>query len=79
MSDPIVPGTYLVGEDGSLALIKRPCGSPWGVGVYVYDGEEIYGYGCVDNPHDFTPDEECCTAEEISAWKQACADWDASR
>ena len=26
--------------------------------------ESVYGFPCVENPHDFTPDSESCTAEE---------------
>lgn len=37
----------------------------------------VYGFPCVENPNDFTPDEEVCTPVEIAAHKQACADWDA--
>lgn len=39
--------------------------------------EAIYGFPCVENPHDFTPDSECCTAEEIAFWEQAKRRWDA--
>lgn len=53
------------------------CGSPWGIGVYTIEGESIYGYPPRDmNPHDFDPDPECCLADEIAAWKAACAAWD---
>ena len=39
--------------------------------------EGIYGFPCVENPHDFTPDEECCTPEEIAFWEDAKKRWDA--
>ena len=35
----------------------------------------VYGYPCVTNPHDFTPDGECCSPEEIAAHKRACKLW----
>lgn len=46
--------------------------------------EDIPGCDCVDgwlngygffiggDPRDFTPDDECCTKEEIDAWREAC-------
>jgi len=36
-----------------------------------------YGFPCVENPHDFSPDEECCTPEEIAFWEDAKKRWDA--
>jgi hypothetical protein len=39
--------------------------------------EGMYGFPCVENPHDFTPDEECCTPEEISFWEASKKRWDA--
>lgn len=35
-----------------------------------------YGFPCVENPHDFTPDEESCTPEEIAFWEDAKKRWD---
>ena len=35
----------------------------------------VYGYPCVTNPNDFTPDGECCSPEEIEAHKVACANY----
>ena len=35
-----------------------------------------YGYSATEDPHDFTPDPECCTAEEIARHKAACDAWD---
>ena len=35
----------------------------------------VYGYPCVTNPNDFTPDGECCSPEEIAAHKLACEMW----
>lgn len=39
--------------------------------------EPIYGFPCVENPHDFTPDEEACTEKEIAFWEEAKERWDA--
>ena len=39
--------------------------------------EAIYGLPCVENPHDFSPDEESCTPEEIAFWEDAKKRWDA--
>ena len=38
-----------------------------------------YGFAKPDNPHNFSPDFECCSAEEIFAHSQACEDFDAGR
>lgn len=38
--------------------------------------ETVYGFPCVENPHDFTPDPECCTPEEIAFWEEAKKRWD---
>lgn len=35
----------------------------------------VYGYPCVDDPHDFDPDVECCSPAEIEAWRRACANY----
>jgi predicted nucleic acid binding AN1-type Zn finger protein len=35
----------------------------------------VYGYPCVINPNDFTPDPECSSPVEIDAHKTACANW----
>lgn len=58
------------------------CGIGWGIGSYKYlneKGEEEWGYGFArpKNPHDYSPDYECCEESEIAAWKAACAEWDA--
>lgn len=37
----------------------------------------VYGFPCVTNPNDFTPDGEACTAAEIEAHAEACRQWDA--
>jgi hypothetical protein len=37
----------------------------------------VYGFPCVENPHDFSPDRESCTPEEIAFWEDACKRWDA--
>ncbi len=39
--------------------------------------DTVYGFPCVENPHDFTPDPESCTPEEIAFWKDAKKRWDA--
>lgn len=39
--------------------------------------EAVYGFPCVENPHDFTPDTEACTKEEIAFWEDAKKRWDA--
>lgn len=39
--------------------------------------EPIYGFPCVEDPHDFTPDSESCTPEEIAFWENAKKRWDA--
>jgi len=36
-----------------------------------------YGFPCVENPHDFEPDEESCTPEEIAFHAEAKKRWDA--
>lgn len=56
------------------------CGSSWGIGVYTIReaGQEmlIYGFPPKDmDPHDFSPDWECCTANELEAWKHAKEHW----
>ena len=55
------------------------CGSPWGIGVYVYDeetGESLYGFPPDGmNPELFTPDPECCSPQEIAAWEEALELW----
>lgn len=38
--------------------------------------EPHYGYPVVENPHDFDPDPECCTPQEIAIHKVACEAWD---
>ena len=35
----------------------------------------LYGTFMGGDPRDFTPDEELCTPEEISAWETACEEW----
>lgn len=41
--------------------------------------EPIYGFPCVENPHDFTPHEESCTPQEIAFWQDAKTRWDAGQ
>lgn len=38
-----------------------------------------YGFARPDNPHNFSPDFECCSPEEIAAHSKACEDYDAGR
>lgn len=33
----------------------------------------VYGYPCVEDPHNFTPDAECCSPAELDAHRLACA------
>ncbi len=35
----------------------------------------MYGYFNGGDPRDFSPDEECCTPEELAAHKAACEAW----
>jgi hypothetical protein len=35
----------------------------------------VYGYPCVEDPHNFDPDPECCSPAEIEAWRRACANY----
>ena len=35
-----------------------------------------YGFARPDNPHDFSPDHECCNEDEIAAHKAACEAYD---
>jgi hypothetical protein len=39
--------------------------------------EGLYGFPCVENPHDFEPDLECCTEAEIAFHAEAKKRWDA--
>lgn len=39
--------------------------------------ESVYGFPCVENPHDFWPDKESCTEAEIAFWEDAKKRWDA--
>jgi hypothetical protein len=38
--------------------------------------EPVYGFPCVENPHDFEPDPDSCTAKEIACWEEAKRRWD---
>lgn len=40
-----------------------------------YEWEYVYGYPCVENPHNFTPDMESCTPKEIRFWRNAKRKW----
>ena len=35
----------------------------------------VYGFPCVSNPNDFSPDVECSSPAEIAAHKEACRTW----
>jgi hypothetical protein len=39
--------------------------------------DQVYGFPCVENSHDFRPDEGSCTPEEIAFWEDAKKRWDA--
>ena len=62
-------------RDDNGQLIAIACTTPWGIGTVIYHFEEgdeiIYGFphsNC--DPHDFFPDIECCSPEEIAAWEE---------
>jgi hypothetical protein len=44
--------------------------------VEAHSEEGGYGFARPSNPHDFSPDQECCTPEEISNHKAACEAFD---
>lgn len=44
---------------------------------FEYEDDISYGPFPGGDPRNFTPDEECCTPEEIGAWIVACVEWDA--
>lgn len=35
----------------------------------------VYGFPCVEDPHDFIPDGECCSPAEVEAHRLACANY----
>ena len=35
----------------------------------------VYGYPCVEDPNDFSPDAECSSPQEIEAHRTACANY----
>jgi hypothetical protein len=37
--------------------------------------QSVYGFPCVENPNDFSPDSECCSPAEIETHRVACANW----
>ena len=37
--------------------------------------QPVYGYPHVENPHDFIPDGECCSPQELEAHRLACANY----
>lgn len=62
------------------------CGSSWGMGVTTFPNEpsdsefsEIYGFGMGGDPHDFEPDYDSNTKDEIAAWEKAKAECDCGR
>lgn len=61
------------------------CQSPWGIGGYrAWDedaGEWVWLYGLYrpENPHDFSPDYENCSAAEINQWMRDLEAWDKPR
>jgi len=70
----------MIEVQGEEKPIIHICGSPWGIGGYMYideNGKKQSGYGYYkpQNPNDFYPDYECCTKEEIAAHKAACEEW----
>lgn len=71
--DKFMSCTQLKNEEGQT--IGFACGSSWGIGVYETGIEEvgsIYGFPPRDlDPHDFCPDYECCSDEEIADWEKA--------
>lgn len=72
------PGIYAREADGSLTLLKPQCEHPWGIGSYSVPewgeyGASIYGHPFGVDPHDFFPDDECCTADELAAHAAAKA------
>ena len=58
--------------------IAIACGSSWGMGAYIWEGEyegeggTVYGFLPTDyDPHDVSPDFDCNTEKEIAAWQEA--------
>jgi hypothetical protein len=45
--------------------------------VFEYLDDCVYGFPCVENPHDFSPDRESCSEAEIAFWEDAKKRWDA--
>lgn len=39
--------------------------------------EAVYGFPCVENPYDFTPDPELPSLQEIEFWEESKKRWDA--
>lgn len=70
-------------EDKPVFIVA--CGHSWGIGTYRVPeefrqefGEFGYGIGVrPENPHDFWPDVEACSQEELAAHAEACRAWDA--
>ena len=64
-----------VERDETGKVVKIVCSSPWGVGMANSEWRVTYGFPVSPNPNDFTPDAECCSEGEITAWKEACETW----
>jgi hypothetical protein len=70
-----MPCETLVNEKDEV--IGWACGGSWGMGIKYHpdmegtEFESTYGYGGSGDPHDFSPDYECNTTEEIKAWEAA--------
>lgn len=63
--------------DDKGEVVAIACGSAWGVGTYDTGDPEwgvLYGFAPTNiDPHDFWPDEESCSPQEIAAWRAAKA------
>jgi hypothetical protein len=58
--------------EASTKFVCAECGAEW-----EWSSDCVYGFPCVENPHDFSPDRESCTPEEIAFWEDAKKRWDA--
>lgn len=61
------------------------CGHSWGIGgcrvwnKEIHDWEWMYGLYRPENPHDFSPDYENCSRDEIENWLRDMEAWDRPR
>ena len=62
-----LPETPKVGDKFNCS-----CGTSW---EFIED--VVYGFPCVEDPNDFSPDGESCTPAEIVFWEDAKKRWDA--